>query len=99
VWDAQTGQQLLALQGHTGTVNSVCFSPDGTRLASGSWDPSNPDKPGEVKVWDAQTGQQVLALKGHTREVISVAFSPDGTRIASGSGDQTVKVWEGQSDR
>ena len=34
VWDAQTGQELLTLKGHTGIVNSVAFSPDGKRLAS-----------------------------------------------------------------
>ena len=33
VWDAQTGQELLTLKGHTGRVRSVAFSPDGKRLA------------------------------------------------------------------
>ena len=34
VWDAQTGQELLTLKGHTHGVHSVAFSPDGKRLAS-----------------------------------------------------------------
>jgi len=39
VWDADTGQPVgKPLTGHTSTVNSVAFSPDGTRIASGSWD-------------------------------------------------------------
>lgn len=33
VWDAQTGQEVLSLKGHTGNVLRVCFSPDGQRLA------------------------------------------------------------------
>jgi WD40 repeat protein/tRNA A-37 threonylcarbamoyl transferase component Bud32 len=98
VWDSATGQELLALKGHTTRVNSVCFSPDGKRLASGAGDPLDRqrpawvsgllgrDEPGELKVWDAATGRELLALKGHTGAVLSVCFSPDGKCLASGGG-------------
>jgi hypothetical protein len=83
--------------GHTNRVTSVCFSPDGQRIASGSYDWT-------VKVWDAHTRQELLTLKGDTDSVSSVAFSPDGKRIASGSGDLVigikpgeVKVWDAQT--
>ena len=92
VWDAQTGQELLSLKGHTASVSSVAYSPDGKRLASGSgtWDATKRAfVSGEVKLWDAQTGQELRTLKGHTAKVVSVAFSPDGKRLASGSGDDT----------
>src|SRR5262249_21052491 len=59
VWDAQTGQEIVCLQGHTHSVLCVVFSPDGKRLATASMD-------GTLKVWDAQTGQELLTLKGHT---------------------------------
>ena len=36
VWDAQTGKELLTLQGHTDSVDGVAFSPDGKRLATAS---------------------------------------------------------------
>jgi serine/threonine protein kinase len=85
VRDAQTGQELLSLQGHTSWVYSVAYSADGKRLASASEDTT-------VKVWDAQTGQELLSLKGHADVVTSVTFSPDGKRLAS-AGDQ-VKVWD-----
>jgi WD40 repeat protein len=90
VWDVRTGQQLLALQGHTLAVLSVAFSPNGTRIATSSEDWT-------VKVWDAQTGQELTALQGHTNWVKSVAFSPDGRTLASGSHDQTVRLWDADS--
>ena len=87
VWDAQSGQELLTLKGHSLGVNSVAFSPDGRRIVTGSGDNT-------AKVWDAQSGQELLTLKGHSDIVHSVAFSPDGTRIVTGSDDKTARVWD-----
>jgi uncharacterized protein with WD repeat len=87
VWDGQTGQEVLTLEGHTQWVGSVCFSPDGKRLASASADK-------KVKLWDALTGQEILTFEGHTQPVSCVCFSPDGKRLASASLDQTVRVWD-----
>jgi WD40 repeat protein len=67
-------------------VSSVTYSPDGTRIASGS-----PDN--TVRLWDAATGEPVGQPLHHDKAVTSVAFSPDGTRIASGSDDGTVRLW------
>ncbi|KIO01524.1 hypothetical protein M404DRAFT_149834, partial [Pisolithus tinctorius Marx 270] len=81
----------LALQGHTGFVTSVAFSPDGNRIVTGSEDNT-------VRVWDAKSGDQIgNPLEGHTWGVTSVAFSPDGNRIVSGSQDNTVRVWDAKS--
>ena len=87
IWDAQTGAPLRTLTGHTSTVKSVTYSPDGSTLASGSDDST-------VRLWDAQTGASIRTLTGHTFWVNSVAFSPDGSTLASGSHDGTVLLWE-----
>ena len=86
----QTRGGLFTLYGHTGPVTSVSFSPDGTRIVTGSADQT-------AKVWDARTGTALLELKGHTGAVTSVSFSPDGTRIVTGSEDQTAKVWDART--
>ncbi|KAG2036722.1 hypothetical protein BDR03DRAFT_898125 [Suillus americanus] len=76
------------LRGHTSSVNSVSFSPDGTRIVTGSLDKT-------VRLWDAGTGEPVgEPLRGHTDSVNSVSFSPDGTRIVTGSEDNTVRIWD-----
>jgi WD40 repeat protein len=63
------------------------FSPDGSRVASGSHDKT-------VRVWDVQTGECQSTLEGHSDGVESVVFSPDGSRVASGSHDGTVRAWD-----
>jgi WD40 repeat protein len=89
VWDIGTGQVVAGpFTGHTRSVKSVAFSPDGHRIASGSDDHT-------IRVWDSATGEVVAGpFTGHTDLVSSVVFSQDGQRIASGSWDQTIRVWD-----
>jgi eukaryotic-like serine/threonine-protein kinase len=77
---------------HEGAVRSVCFSPDGERLASAGDD-------GTIQVRDFLTGKELLSLKGHTGWVLAVCYRPDGKRLASAGDDGTVKVWDARSGR
>jgi hypothetical protein len=77
----------LTLAGHRGAVYGIAFSPDGTRLATASWD-------GTAKVWEVASGRELRTLSGHTAAVEGIAFSPDGTRLATASADKTVRFYD-----
>jgi WD40 repeat protein len=91
---------LFAFCGHTGWVNSVCFSPDGSLLATGSWDRT-------ARLWDARTGRQLFVLRGHTEGVQDVRFSPDGrrlltttvTRMGQKQTSGTARLWDTTTGR
>ena len=74
------------LQGHTGWVWSIAFSPDGKLLASGSEDMT-------IRLWEIHTGQVRHILQGHA-QWYAVAFSPDGQILVSSGGDETIRLWD-----
>jgi WD40 repeat protein len=85
-----TGEQLVTLEGHSGYVNSVIWSPDGSKVVSGSEDKT-------IRIWHAASGTLTTTLRGHSTEVRSVAWSPDGSKVVSGSMDKTIRIWDGIS--
>ena len=53
------GSNVFTYKGHSDVVKSVAWSPDGKRIASGSYDNT-------VQVWDAADGSNVFTYKGHS---------------------------------
>jgi signal transduction histidine kinase/DNA-binding response OmpR family regulator len=86
VWDVRSGTINKVLYGHTETVRSVVYSPDGKWIVSGGWDK-------RILLWDAASGRLQRSLEGHSEAVFSIAFLPDSKTIVSGSLDKTFKMW------
>ena len=84
----------LPIEGHNGTVRSICFDPssDLTLLTSGDSDKN-------IKMWDTENGSSKGELVGHTNDVTSIKWSNDGNYFGSGSVDKTIKLWDLKSLR
>ncbi|MEM9952732.1 MAG: NB-ARC domain-containing protein [Chloroflexota bacterium] len=86
VWNWQTGELILTLDGHTDAVNGVALSEEYAVSASSD---------STLKVWNWQTGELLRTLEGHTNAVNSVALS--GIYAVSTSYDETLRVWNWQT--
>ncbi|WP_417040640.1 hypothetical protein, partial [Cylindrospermopsis raciborskii] len=73
------------IKGHEGGITSVCFSPDGQSIGTGSWDKT-------IRLWNLR-GENIQQFRGHEGGVTSICFSPDGQSIGTGSEDGTARLW------
>ncbi|MCL2711524.1 MAG: hypothetical protein FWE95_11650, partial [Planctomycetaceae bacterium] len=63
---------FVELKGHTKTIWSIVFTPDGKKVATAGHD-------GTVRIWDVDTGKELQKLvQGGNYGSTRVAFSPDG---------------------
>lgn len=81
------------LKGHVGAVYTVEFSPNGSLLASGSFDKT-------VRIWDTVSAQkEVMCLKGHTLNISDVAWTSESNKLVSGAYDETCKTWDVETSK
>jgi WD40 repeat protein len=86
LYEVESRKLIVRFSPH-GVLASADVSPDGSRVATGSWDRS-------VKIWDAATGKVIRKLDGiHDGYINSVCFSPDGSLLLTASDDGTAKLW------
>jgi eukaryotic-like serine/threonine-protein kinase len=94
VWDAATRAHLLTYSGQpwrtsngyiSGALNCLAWSPDGTRIASGS---------DTTHLWESATGNRLLTIPA---PAMSLAWSPDGARLALACGG--IQVYDVASGR
>ena len=109
IWDADNGQTIARLTGHTDTINHGAWKNvmelEITRshillgdYMNDDWDPVGPrvvtaSRDGTARVWDAVNGVEFARLTGHEGVVNHAAWSPDGAYIATASADCTLRVW------
>jgi WD40 repeat protein len=81
------GWEKRSFEGHTSSVTSVSWSPDGRCALSGSLDNT-------LRLWELSSGKCLRTFEGHTSSVHPVSWSPDGSCALSGSSDETLRLWE-----
>ncbi|MEZ4646747.1 MAG: protein kinase [Chloroflexota bacterium] len=86
LYDSETLETVGLLQGHEDTVWDLAWSPDGTRLASASWDWT-------IRVWDVAAQTELFALRGDD-QYINVAWSADGSTLAATTWYTAVELWD-----
>ena len=79
----------LPINGHNGTIRSICFDPssDLTLLTAG-------DLEKNIKIWDTENGSSKGELIGHNKDVTTIKWSNDGSYFGSGGADKTIKLWD-----
>ena len=88
IWDLDSSCPILTLKGHSAAVYEVCYSSDGTQLASRSYDKS-------VIVWDSATGAEIarLVCEGGSCPC-TLRYSEDGGKLIVGYRDAHIRVWD-----
>ncbi|KAF8833954.1 WD40 repeat-like protein [Paxillus ammoniavirescens] len=73
-------------------VYSLCFSPNGEKLACAVG--NTVGEPGATHVYDVDSGELVLGpIKGHEDVIKCVLWSLDGSQLFSGSDDHSIRCW------
>ena len=76
VWDTETHEKVLDIQGHANSVFSIHITPDSAKIATGSADKT-------AFIWSLTTGRRLVGPLKHEGIVVAVRFSPTGDRVAT----------------
>ncbi|MFN0168115.1 MAG: WD40 repeat domain-containing protein [Bryobacteraceae bacterium] len=82
-----SGRERFAVPSGLGGISVMCFSPDGSALAAGSYD-------ADLRVWNARNGELVRLIDDLPVSMFALSFSPDGKHLAAAGVDRTVYLWD-----
>jgi RNA polymerase sigma factor (sigma-70 family) len=90
IWEVPTGEVVRRWDWPKGrdphcTVESLSFTPDGSRLAAATFRQSS------ARIWDVNANQEIAQLP-HP-EIYGLSFSPDGKTLATAGWDKRVRFW------
>ena len=84
--DPSSGKTARVLNAPCGSVNCVCFSPDGQTVVGG-------DTCGVIRMWDKTTGKEASRPPEHQGGVFALSFSGDSKSVASVGGNYDLHCW------
>jgi WD40 repeat protein len=87
IWDARTHEPLPTFAGHSASIRSVAFSPDGRMMATAAGD-------GTAAVWSVATRRELRRLDGRADLLSHVAFWPDGLTLVGTGNDDDIWFWD-----
>lgn len=87
VWEWQSESYILKQQGHFDSMNSLVYSPDGTKIVTTADD-------GKIKVWDIASGFCIVTFTEHTSGVTACEFAKKGNVLFTSSLDGSIRAWD-----
>ncbi len=85
--DVDNEKYGMEFKGHFEAVSIENFSPDGSKIITGSYD-------GRIRIWNAGTGVLEKVIQAHKAAIIGLSYNSAGTKIISTSEDSLVKMWD-----
>lgn len=87
VWEHTSESNILKQSSHLDTMTTLSYSPDSTRIITGSDD-------GLIKIWDVNSGFHIATFTEHTSAVTDSAYSRRGNVLFTSSFDGSVRAWD-----
>lgn len=87
VWEHTSESNILKQSSHLDTMTTLSYSPDSTRIVTGSDD-------GLIKIWDVASGFHIATFTEHTSAVTASVYSKRGNVLFTSSLDGSVRAWD-----